>query len=78
MTVGECNKYIEDVYEEVDNYSRQICFECNAPATGLPEKVLDWITNVFIDDYLDENEDRLPDKYDVLKGMCDYLQENCN
>ena len=78
MTVGECNKYIEDVYEAVDNHSRQICFECSAPASGLPEKVLDWITNAFIDDYLDENEDRLPDRYDVLKGMCDYLQENCN
>lgn len=68
----------DQVYEIVDGHARQICFEANAPATTLPEKVLDWITDVFIDDYLDENEDRLPDKYDVLKGMCDYLQENCN
>lgn len=67
-----------EIYEIVDMHSRQICFEANAPATGLPDKVLDWITDVFIDDYTDEDEDRVPDKWDVLKGMCDYLQENCN
>ena len=66
------------IYEIVDGHARQICFEANAPTITLPEKVLDWITDVFIDDYLDVDEDRAPDKWDVLKGICDYLQENCD
>lgn len=67
----------DEIYEAVDNHSKQICFEVNASATGLPEKVLDWITDVFMDDYLEKDEKRIPDRYDVLKGMCNYLQEEC-
>lgn len=67
----------EKVRETVEDYAAGICSDVNAPASHLPERVVDWITQAFMDDYLDEGEERLPDYNDVLKGMCDYLQEDC-
>lgn len=68
----------EKVREAVEDYASEICSDVNAPASHLPERVVDWIAQAFIDDYLDEGEERLPDYNDVLKGMCDYLQEECS
>ena len=68
----------EKIRETVEDYTSGICFDANAPASHLPERVVDWITQAFMDDYLDEGEERLPDYNDVLKGMCDYLQEECS
>lgn len=66
------------VREAVEDYTSGICSDVNAPASHLPERVVDWIAQAFIDDYLDEGDERLPDYNDVLKGMCDYLQEECS
>ena len=68
----------EKVREAVEDYTSGICSDVNAPASHLPERVVDWIAQAFVDDYLDEGEERLPDYNDVLKGMCDYLQEECS
>lgn len=68
----------EKIRETVDELADDICMEADAPASGLPENVIDWITQTFMDDYLEEGEERLPEKHDVLKGMCDYLQEECS
>ena len=68
----------EIVREAVEKYAAGICSDVNAPASHLPERVVDWIAQAFINDYLDEGEERLPDYNDVLKGMCDYLQEECS
>lgn len=68
----------EQVREAVEDYTSGICSEVYAPASHLPERVVDWIAQAFIDDYLDEGEERLPDYNDVLKGICDYLQEECS
>lgn len=68
----------EIVREAVEDYTSGICSDVNAPASHLPERVVDWIAQAFINDYLDEGEERLPDYDDVLKGMCDYLQEECS
>lgn len=62
----------------VEDLASDICVRVDAPATHLPEKVVDWIAQAFLDDYLDKGETRLPESDDVLKGMCDYLQEGCN
>ena len=68
----------EKVRETVEDYAAGICSDVNAPASHLPERVVDWIAQAFMNDYLDEGEERLPDYNDVLKGMCDYLQEECS
>ena len=62
----------------VEEISAGICSDVNAPASHLPEKVVDWITETFISDYLEKGENRLPEVNDVLKGICDYLQEECS
>ena len=68
----------EEIRTAVEEISAGICSDANAPASHLPEKVVDWITETFISDYLEEGENRLPEVNDVLKGMCDYLQEECS
>lgn len=68
----------EKIREVVEYYTARICSDVNAPASHLPERVVDWIAQAFMDDYLDEGEERLPDYNDILKGMCDYLQEECS
>lgn len=68
----------EEIRTAVEEISAGICSDVNAPASHLPEKVVDWITETFISDYLEKGENRLPEVNDVLKGICDYLQEECS
>lgn len=68
----------EEIRAAVEEISAGICSDVNAPASHLPEKVVDWITETFISDYLEKGENRLPEVNDVLKGICDYLQEECS
>lgn len=68
----------EKVREKVEEYTSNICSDVTAPASHLPERVVDWIAQAFIDDYLDDDEDMVPDYNAVLRGMCDYLQEECS
>lgn len=67
----------DKIYEEIDELTRQICMRYNAGATGMPESVLDWMADRFIEDYEEEDTERMPDDCTVMKYMCDYLQENC-
>ena len=63
------------IREEVDRLARLLCHSYSVHSICLPDKIIDWITDVFMDDYLDEGEDRLPIMDDVIKGICDYLIE---
>ena len=63
------------IYEEIDEIAREICVRYSVHSIALPDKVLDWITDVFMDDYLDTDENRLPNTEDVIKGICNYLIE---
>lgn len=65
------------VREQIETFAETLCEISDAPASSLPKKVIDWITNVYIDDYLDDEEERQPEYTDFLKGVCDYLQEEC-
>lgn len=66
------------IREEIEEQASEICCEYNADATNLPETVVDWMTDRFMDDYSDEEDtDCIPDKCDVIKYLCCYVQENC-
>lgn len=65
----------EQIRMEIEEIASQICMINSADATCLPEKVIDWMTNRFIEDYEDEDVERLPDDSFVMKQMCNYLQE---
>lgn len=66
------------IREEIEEQASVICCKYNAYATNLPETVVDWMTDRFMDDYSEEEyTDRFPDECDVIKYLCCYIQENC-
>ena len=66
--------YRQSIYEEFEEIASEICMKYNADASCFPESVIDSMTDDFIARYVDGETDRLPDEWDVIKAMCNYIQ----
>lgn len=71
IDIEDVNEYITEIYGLVSELARQIYFESNADYIEPTEDCLDFITDWWIEVYGDQ--DRVPDKSEVLHGMCNYL-----
>ena len=73
MTVGECNKYIEDVYEAVEKEVRQLCFEYNVGFISFSDNTLTDITERFIDIYGDA--EIIPGRFEIIRIILEIVDE---
>lgn len=66
----------ENIRMEFEEQASELCMTFNAYASNIPESVIDWMTDRFIEDYEDEDAERTPDLYDTTKYILCYMQDN--